>query len=192
MILNKQQIFNIIEYQARTEFLSTNMFPTKICQYLSSPLTCSFPSHITSYLGSIPEVNRVNTTPPYWFHASCRYSQTDLVLSVNPSENTDLFSWLPLPTLIPSTRGCTPWRPAADGGYGLTQELEYLDPDFQGQQNHTWCCPSPEVNNSEILLNKWSPAYKISDAGNLNAPKRNYNVLLLSNKAEILKLIRKK
>ncbi|GAB1611337.1 hypothetical protein Ahia01_001421100, partial [Argonauta hians] len=62
------------------------------------------------------------------------HGPTDPVLGANPSsEGTDPFCRLPLPTLALSTRGCTPWRPAADGGYGPTRELRIVtDPNFPG------------------------------------------------------------
>ena len=44
-------------------------------------------------------------------------SPTDPALRANPfPEVTDLICRLPLPTLLLSTRGCSPWRPAADMG----------------------------------------------------------------------------
>ena len=44
-------------------------------------------------------------------------SPTDPTLRANPfPEVTDLICRLPLPTLLLSTRGCSPWRPAADMG----------------------------------------------------------------------------
>ena len=67
------------------------------------------------------------------------HGPTDPVLGANPSsEGTDPFCRLPLPTLMPSTRGCTPWRPAADGGYGPARELRNNRTRiFQGRRKRT-------------------------------------------------------
>ena len=53
-------------------------------------------------------------------------------LRANPSpEVTDQFCRLPLPTLFYATRGCSPWRPAADMGTAWL-EIQISPPDFQG------------------------------------------------------------
>lgn len=72
------------------------------------------------------------------------HGPTDPVLGANPSsEGTDPFCRLPLPTLMPSTRGCTPWRPAADGGYGPARELrKNRTRIFQGRRKRTGRRPS--------------------------------------------------
>lgn len=72
------------------------------------------------------------------------HGPTDPVLGANPSsEGTDPFCRLPLPTLMPSTRGCTPWRPAADGGYGPARELRNNRTRiFQGRRKRTGRRPS--------------------------------------------------
>ncbi|CAE1169954.1 unnamed protein product [Acanthosepion pharaonis] len=88
--------------------------------------------------------NGANATAPYRFLASRGHGPTDPVLGANPSsEGTDPFCRLPLPTLMPSTRGCTPWRPAADGGYGPTRELRKPDPDFPGPPKAHRTPPEP-------------------------------------------------
>ena len=57
-------------------------------------------------------------TQPFCVPGSLRIrSPTDPALRANPCpEVTDLICRLPLPTLLLSTRGCSPWRPAADMG----------------------------------------------------------------------------
>ena len=57
-------------------------------------------------------------------------SPSDPALRANPCpEVTDLIWRLPLPTLLLSTRGCSPWRPAADMGT-VWRENYTLSPGF--------------------------------------------------------------
>ena len=64
-------------------------------------------------------------------------SLIDSVLRANPSpEVTDLICRLPLPTLFYVTRGCSPWRPAADIGT-VWHEIEFLPRLFKDRRERT-------------------------------------------------------
>ena len=131
--------------------------------------------------------NGANATAPYRFLASRRHGPTDPVLGANPSsEGTDPFCRLPLPTLMPSTRGCTPWRPAADGGYGPTRELRKPDPDFPGPPKAHRTPPEPRrstgtfsVSPDEPIPRTWSftkkrelfPGLPATSPGSLASPR---------------------
>lgn len=39
--------------------------------------------------------------------------------------------------IVPSTRGCSPWRPAADIGYGPARKSHFLPRIFKGRREHT-------------------------------------------------------
>lgn len=102
--------------------------------------------------------NGANATAPYRFLASRGHGPTDPVLGANPSsEGTDPFCRLPLPTLMPSTRGCTPWRPAADGGYGPTRELRKPDPDFPGPPKAHRTPPEPRRSTGTFSVSPDEP-----------------------------------
>ena len=131
--------------------------------------------------------NGANATAPYRFLASRGHGPTDPVLGANPSsEGTDPFCRLPLPTLMPSTRGCTPWRPAADGGYGPTRELRKPDPDFPGPPKAHRTPPEPRrstgtfsVSPDEPIPRTWSftkkrelfPGLPATSPGSLASPR---------------------
>ena len=115
------------------------------------------------------------------------HGPTDPVLGANPSsEGTDPFCRLPLPTLMPSTRGCTPWRPAADGGYGPARELRKPDPDFPGPPKAHRTPPEPRrstgtfsVSPDEPIPRTWSftkkrelfPGLPATSPGSLASPR---------------------
>ena len=131
--------------------------------------------------------NGANATAPYRFLASRGHGPTDPVLGANPSsEGTDPFCRLPLPTLMPSTRGCTPWRPAADGGYGPARELRKPDPDFPGPPKAHRTPPEPRrstgtfsVSPDEPIPRTWSftkkrelfPGLPATSPGSLASPR---------------------
>lgn len=65
-------------------------------------------------------------------YTASRPGSTDPALRANPCpEVTDPACRLPLPTLFHRTRGCSPWRPAADMGTAQS-EIQSSHPDFQG------------------------------------------------------------
>ena len=115
------------------------------------------------------------------------HGPTDPVLGANPSsEGTDPFCRLPLPTLMPSTRGCTPWRPAADGGYGPARELRKPDPNFPGPPKAHRTPPEPRrstgtfsVSPDEPIPRTWSftkkrelfPGLPATSSGSLASPR---------------------
>ena len=131
--------------------------------------------------------NGANATAPYRFLASHGHGPTDPVLGANPSsEGTDPFCRLPLPTLMPSTRGCTPWRPAADGGYGPARELRKPDPNFPGPPKAHRTPPEPRrstgtfsVSPDEPIPRTWSftkkrelfPGLPATSSGSLASPR---------------------
>ena len=153
------------------------------------------PAHTTADFANGPlrpysppqSTNGANATAPYRFLASRGHGPTDPVLGANPSsEGTDPFCRLPLPTLMPSTRGCTPWRPAADGGYGPARELRKPDPDFPGPPKAHRTPPEPRrstgtfsVSPDEPIPRTWSftkkrelfPGLPATSPGSLASPR---------------------
>jgi hypothetical protein len=88
----------------------------------------------------LPRNHQPSTTP----HSS--------VLRANPyPEVTDRFCRLPLPTFVYLTRGSSPWRPAADIGYGLGRDLS-THSDFQGPVKAHW---TPQSRGALRRLNPY-------------------------------------
>ena len=79
-------------------------------------------------------------------------SPTDPALRANPfPEVTDPICRLPLPTLLLSTRGCSPWRPAADMGTAR-RENHTFSPGFSRADGS-----APDTAGSAVLYGSIVP-----------------------------------
>ena len=84
-------------------------------------------------------------------------------------EVTDLICRLPLPTLLLSTRGCSPWRPAADMGTGR-RENHTLSPGFSRADGS-----APDTAGSAVLYGRLRPYLGLSPFQGVSPLQRKEN-----------------
>ena len=115
-------------------------------------------SRLRSELDHPPESERPHPALAGPRPASHR-SPTDPALRANPfPEVTDPICRLPLPTLLLSTRGCSPWRPAADMGTAW-RENHTVSPGFSRADRS-----APDTAGSAVLYGDNVPLSGQSDS----------------------------